>query len=201
MSKTKRTPDRPGRTGLVLGIPHGNGAGRPGRRSIRLCLGSRHRRYRPEDAAHGRARAAGAPSRPAAASRGGGADRAGLHRDRRGRHEDGRLRLHREAGQSGASAQYPAECLPPARKPSANWKSPGASCATPACSGSLVGASKKMQEIFALIERVAPSRRLGADHRRERHRQRTGRAHRCTRSARASRSLSSPSTARRFRRR
>ena len=44
--------------------------------------------------------------------------------------------------------------------------------------GSLVGPSKRMQEVFRLIEMVAPSTAIGADHGRERYRQRIGGPHR-----------------------
>ena len=64
---------------------------------------------------------------------------------------------------------------PASAKPNRNWKLPARKLRDSGVLGALVGTSSKMQEVFALIERIAPSNVVRAHHRRKRHRQGTRR--------------------------
>ena len=84
-------------------------------------------------------------------------DRAGHDRQRGASHAHGRLRLHHQAHRHQPAADHSAKRFAHCWEHESNWRSRGESCATADRLGSLVGASKKMQEIFRLIEMVAPS--------------------------------------------
>ncbi len=105
----------------------------------------------------------------------GDADRAGLDRSGGRSHEEWRLRLYSEARRPArlrailANASRQRETERELEVTRRKLREAGVL-------GSLVGSFAKMQEIFALIERVA-AERLRPDHRRKRNRERAGGAH------------------------
>ena len=72
-------------------------------------------------------------------------------------HEAGRLRLHRKAGQPRPACAISCRTPPASAAPIANSKPPAACCATAESSARWSAPRRKMQEIFHLIELVAPS--------------------------------------------
>ena len=155
------------------------------------------RRDRSEDAAHGRARLAAGDRSAAAANRGGSADRARQRGSRRLRDEEWRLRLHREAGQSGPAAQRADERRAAAR----HGTRTGSDAPQVARCRSSGIAGRHVEEDAGDLPADRDGRAehgVSSDHRRERHGQRDGGAD-DPRSEPAQRtSPSSRSTARRF---